>query len=73
MEIFLTVLAIIGLYAAYEIMLHNKIKKENERNNKKRSKKRYKKRKKTTGSAKVSKVSTQNKRKPGRPKKQIKR
>ena len=73
MELVLIVITVIGLYASYEIMIHNKIRKENERNNNRSFKKSYNKKKKPSGSTKVSKVKTQNKRKPGRSKKQIKK
>ena len=73
MELVLIVITVIGLYASYEIMVHNKIRKENEKNNNRRSKKVYKKRKEPSGTTKVSKAKAQNKRKPRRTKEKIKK
>ena len=73
MEIFLLVITVIALYASYEVMMYNKIKKQNEKDNNKHSKRSYTKKKRPSGNTKVSKNQTQNKRKPGRPKKKIKK
>ena len=71
MEIFLTVLIAIALYTSYEIIIYNKIQKENERNNKKRFEKVNSKRKKPTSNTKVPKAKTQNNNKYKRTKKKI--
>ena len=63
MEIALVVITVIMLYASYEIIVYNKIKKENERNNKERCCDSKKKKYKPKRNKKVSKVKTQNKRK----------
>tara|TARA_A100001201_G_scaffold142633_2_gene141387 strand:+ start:546 stop:767 length:222 start_codon:yes stop_codon:yes gene_type:complete len=73
MEIFLLVITVIALYASYEVMMYNKIKKQNEKDNNEHPKRSYTKKKKPSGSTKVSKTEAQNKRKPGRPKKKIKK
>ena len=71
--VILVLLCIIGLYVAYEAVKYGQLKKEHERSNKKCSTESCKKRKVSKSSSKVSKAEAQNKRKPGRPKKQIKR
>jgi len=73
MEIFFTVLIAIALYTSYEIIIYNKIQKENERNNKKRFKKINSKREKPISNAKVSKTKTQNNNKHRSTKKKIKK
>ena len=73
MEVFLTVLIAIALYTFYEIIIYNKIQKENEKNNKKCFKKINNKRKKPISNAKVPKAKTQNNNKYKRTKKKIKK
>lgn len=63
MEVVFLVITVIGLYASYEVMMYNKIKKENERDNKKRCCDSDKKKNKPKRNKKVSKAKTQNKRK----------
>jgi predicted Holliday junction resolvase-like endonuclease len=71
--VILTLLCVIVLYIVYEAVRYSQLKKHHERTNTKNSSKSYKKRKVSKSNSKVSKAEAQNKRKPGRPKKQTKK
>ena len=68
----LILLCIISLYIIFEAVKHSKLK-EHEKISKRCSSKSCKERKVPKSSSKVSKAEAQYKRKPGRPKKQIKK
>lgn len=69
----LILLCTISVYIIFEAVKHSKLEQEDERISERCSSKSCKKRKVSKSSSKVSKAEAQNKRKPGRPKKQIKR
>ena len=73
MESVLIVITVIVLYASYEIMIYNKIKKENERTNKERCCSSKEKKQKPKRNKKISSTKAQNKRKYNSPKKKIKK